>query len=194
MRRPRTADRRSPMIRLERFTRDDIDRLIGWISGPEFLVQWAGPEFDYPLDRRQLERHLKLAAAKLPDRVLYRIARPGAIIGHIELGAIDRRNRAAKVGRVLIGEEAERGKGAGLRALQLLLGVAFEDLNLHRLELAVYDFNRPAIRCYEKAGFRHEGVRRESVRVGEAYWNTCIMGLLAAEWRQGAALRERTGR
>jgi RimJ/RimL family protein N-acetyltransferase len=172
------------MIRLERFTRDDIDRLIGWITTPEFLIQWAGPEFGFPLDRRQLEKHIKLAGVKPPDRLIFKIADPTGVIGHVELGAIDRLNRAAKVGRVLIGTETRRGRGAAAEALEILCAIAFEDLNLHRLELAVYDFNHAAIRCYEKVGFRHEGLRRDSVRMGEVYWNTCVMGFLAPEWRR----------
>jgi RimJ/RimL family protein N-acetyltransferase len=46
----------------------------------------------------------------------------------------------------------------------------------------VFDFNRGAIRCYERAGFRIEGLMREKFRMGDAYWNCCVMSQLRSDW------------
>ena len=61
---------------------------------------------------------------------------------------------------------------------------AFERLGLHRLELDVYSFNpRARRRVYEKAGFRREGILRDSIRDGEGYADDILMAILEEEWR-----------
>jgi len=173
-----------PEIRLEPFTPGDMDRLIAWIETPEALLQWAGPDLVFPLTRRQLLDQLALAAGPEPSRYVYRIvlAASGEVIGHIELGTIDQRHRSARIARVLVAEPRWRGRGIAPAALGQVIDQAFGTLGLHRLELAVYDFNLAAIRCYEKLGFQREGLRRDAVRVGDTYWNCCVMGLLARDW------------
>lgn len=43
------------MVELKYFERSDFNQLIEWIDSPEFLLQWGGPGFDYPLNDAQLE-------------------------------------------------------------------------------------------------------------------------------------------
>ena len=56
-------------------------------------------------------------------------------------------------------------------------------LNLHRVELEVYDFNPRAMRCYEKAGFRHEGTRRQALFRDGRYHDTHHMAILYEEFQ-----------
>ena len=42
------------MLELKPFTEDDCERLIGWIPDARFLMLWAGPDYSWPLDRKQL--------------------------------------------------------------------------------------------------------------------------------------------
>ncbi len=76
-----------------------------------------------------------------------------------------------------------RSKGVGRRAIALALDVAFGDLALHRVELRVLQSNTRAIRCYEAAGFRHEGVLRDAVRIGDGFANDLIMSVLSTDPR-----------
>jgi RimJ/RimL family protein N-acetyltransferase len=62
------------------------------------------------------------------------------------------------------------------------LAFAFDELKMHRVELSVFDSNRAAIACYERAGFRSEGVRREMFRASDGYWSEIVMSILATEW------------
>ena len=55
--------------------------------------------------------------------------------------------------------------------------------DLHRVDLWVFDVNRRAIACYEKLGFRYEGLCRESFKAPEGYWGMIIMSLLESEWK-----------
>jgi RimJ/RimL family protein N-acetyltransferase len=172
-----------PNLTLRPFSRGEVGRLIAWAESAEFLMQWAGPLFTYPLDEAQLERYVQGAETDPPSRQIFTALETssGNAVGHIELNNIDRRNRSAMVSRVLI-EKASQGKGYGLELVRQVTAIGFRDLRLHRLELVVFDFNQAAIACYKRAGFTIEGRLREARRVGEEYWTLYLMSLLESEW------------
>jgi RimJ/RimL family protein N-acetyltransferase len=76
------------------------------------------------------------------------------------------------------------GLGLGTEAAILVLGYAFADLQLHRVDLRVIAYNRRAIRSYEKVGFSLEGRERETVLVNGEWHDDLIMGILDSEYRQ----------
>jgi RimJ/RimL family protein N-acetyltransferase len=81
-----------------------------------------------------------------------------------------------------IGEREFWGNGYGTDAMRLMLRLAFGELNLRRVTLGVYAYNPRAIRSYEKAGFRREGlIRSDCLRDGQR-WDTVFMGILRDEW------------
>jgi RimJ/RimL family protein N-acetyltransferase len=171
-------------ITLQPFTEADIDRLIGWIQSPEFLLQWGGSGFRFPLDRRQVLFHLAKSMEVPPDRLIYRAVNEdtGEVAGHGEILAIDTYDRCATLGRILVGSPQARGQGLGEQIVRELVTICFQELRLHRVSLRVYDFNRAAIRCYEKAGFQQEGLHREVHRTGKDYWSVYTMSILEHEW------------
>lgn len=57
-----------------------------------------------------------------------------------------------------------RGEGLGTEATRLTLDWAFNVAGLKNVKLEVWAPNTAAIRAYEKAGFRHVGVRRNGAR------------------------------
>jgi RimJ/RimL family protein N-acetyltransferase len=102
-------------------------------------------------------------------------------IGFIGLEGIDWANGDSWVG-IGIGEAEYRGKGYGTDAMQVILGFAFRELNLHRVSLSVFEYNPRAIRSYEKAGFRHEGRLRAEINRDGRRWDVLMMGILRTEW------------
>jgi RimJ/RimL family protein N-acetyltransferase len=66
--------------------------------------------------------------------------------------------------------------------MQLILGYAFMELNLHRVSLDVFGYNLRAIRSYEKVGFKLEGRKREMLLREGKRWDLIYMGILRAEW------------
>jgi RimJ/RimL family protein N-acetyltransferase len=172
-------------VHLLPFERSDFARLISWVPSAEFLMLWSGPFFTYPLDENQLETYYQSGQYDPPIRKIYKAvdAAGGHAIGHIELNNIDWRNLSASVSKVLVGLPTQQNKGCGTQMMQKLVEIAFDQLHLHRLELRVFDFNQPAIRCYEKVGFQIEGRLRDYRKVGEVYWSSCLMSLLEPDWR-----------
>jgi RimJ/RimL family protein N-acetyltransferase len=74
------------------------------------------------------------------------------------------------------------GRGYGTETIRLMLRYAFETLELHRVDLRVAEYNVRAIRCYEKCGFRREGVLRDSFFVDGRRHNDVLMAILREEW------------
>jgi RimJ/RimL family protein N-acetyltransferase len=62
------------------------------------------------------------------------------------------------------------------------LRFAFRELNLHRVELEVFEFNPRAAHCYEKAGFQHEGIRRQALFRNGRYHDAHQMAILQEEF------------
>jgi RimJ/RimL family protein N-acetyltransferase len=73
----------------------------------------------------------------------------------------------------------------------LVARYAFDELNLHRLQLTVIDYNPRAIAMYERLGFVREGNYREFGERDGARYDLFLYGLLRPEWREktrGASL------
>ena len=176
-------------VKLKPFTKTDIEQLIAWTTSAEFLLQWAGPALHYPLDQVQLLQHLaEVEQADLEHLIFKAVnSETGETVGHGELMGIDRSNLSAKIARILVGPPELRGHGIGERIVRELLRIAFEVLSLHRVTLNVFDFNKSAIRCYEKVGFQQEGILREARKHGNKYWNVCIMSILEYEFLETRA-------
>lgn len=129
------------------------------------------------------------------DRADFLITGPdGQILGESVINEIDQEARCANF-RIAMFGQASCGRGIGSWAVRVTRDFAFEVLGLHRLELDVFSFNPRAIRAYEKAGFRHEGARREAVPDGTGYGDDVLMAILEDEWReikQAEQIEERT--
>jgi RimJ/RimL family protein N-acetyltransferase len=172
------------MIELKYFERSDFKQLIDWIDSPEFLIQWSGPAFTYPLNDKQLEKYIENANNENAETLVYKVMdiEMGEVIGHISLRNIDRKNKSARMGKVLVGNKNSRGKRIGQQMIKEILNIAFDQLQLHRVSLGVFDFNISAITCYEKAGFIKEGLLRDFRKNGDEYWSLWEMSILENEW------------
>lgn len=106
------------------------------------------------------------------------------IIGGIGLHKVNRVQGTGEVG-YWIGEKYWRN-GYGSEALQAVLDLAFDKLNLRRLEAGVFDGNPSSGKLLEKYGFEREGMRREG-RICKAdgkLKDEIIYGLLRKEYRR----------
>lgn len=104
----------------------------------------------------------------------------GGCVGEAVLNEWDPGNESCNF-RIFLGPRG-RDRGFGTEATRLIVGYGFERLALHRISLEVYAFNPRARRAYEKAGFRSEGVLRESLRYNGQWIDATVMSILASEW------------
>jgi RimJ/RimL family protein N-acetyltransferase len=85
---------------------------------------------------------------------------------------------------IALGEREYWGQGYGTDAMRSLLRYAFQELNLRRISLLVFEYNTRAIRSYEKAGFLPEGRMRGMLLREGRRWDWLLMGILREEWQQ----------
>ena len=173
------------MIRLEQFEPADFDQLINWINTEELLINWAGNLFSFPLTQSSMEWYVKdTNNLQKSDALVYKVVeeQTAEVIGHISLGGISRKNRSARISRVLIGSEDKKGKGYCKQMIRAVLKIGFQDLNLHRISLGVYDFNSSALKCYQSSGFTIEGTMRDVLLHKEQWWSLIEMAIMEDEW------------
>jgi RimJ/RimL family protein N-acetyltransferase len=112
------------------------------------------------------------------------------LIGTCAFSQLDGENGSAMY-HITIGEKDCWGRGFGTEATRLMLAHAFETLRLHRVALAVFEFNERAIRSYRSCGFVIEGRAREAIWRDGRWWDEITMSVLEPEWqrarREGAA-------
>jgi RimJ/RimL family protein N-acetyltransferase len=175
------------MIKLEFFTKDDFEQLIQWIDTESLLISWSGSLFSFPLTQSSMEWYLgDTNDLNTSGALVYKAVETetGETIGHISLGGISRKNKSARISRVLIGNAANKGKGYCKQMITEVLKVGFDEMQLHRISLGVYDYNTAALKCYQAAGFSIEGTMREVLLHDGKWWSLIEMGILENEWHQ----------
>jgi RimJ/RimL family protein N-acetyltransferase len=172
---------RGTKTRLRALEHDDLPHFVRWINDPEvrrFMIM------RYPLSMAEEEQWWEGRLQRHNDHIFAIEAEDGTHIGNIGLHDIQRENRRAVLG-IVIGEKSYWGRGYGTDAIRAMLRWVFGYLNLNRVTLNVFSYNRRAIRCYRKCGFRHEGTMRQAHYVDGQYVDEWIMGILRDEFLAG---------
>ena len=105
------------------------------------------------------------------------------MIGVVGIESINHIKRKGTLG-VFIGDKAYRENGYGTEAIRLVLDFGFNYLNLNNIKLDVVEFNKRAIACYKKCGFKEYGRRRQSEFLNGKYYDTVEMDILAEEFKE----------
>jgi RimJ/RimL family protein N-acetyltransferase len=165
-------------VYLRPFDMADAQDLATWIN--DWRVAQT-LQFRWPMSVHQEEDFLGTMYTSKTDMVLaICLKEENRLIGGAGLHQIDPIHRRAVFG-IFIGDVDEWGKGHATDASRLMIQVAFERLNLRRIELDVHSFNPAAKRVYEKLGFEVEGVRRQHTHHQGRYHDTYLMALLRPE-------------
>lgn len=174
-------------IELQEFEGNDYSTLIDWINleSEIHFLQWGGRmAFDtFPIDNVQLEKHIEGTLGNYAVRRIFKVVNVGSadMVGYIELNNINLRDRSAQVSRVLVAPSF-RGKGIGYKMVKRVVEIGFDEIKLHRISLGVFDFNKGAIACYKKVGFKQDGILRDCMKVGTEFWSAVQMSILEDEW------------
>ena len=172
---------RGSRVRLTALTQSDLPTVVQWHQNPEFLRLFdALPA--YPKTEAALAQWLD-DTHKSTDAFLFAVRSldNDELIGYVELDGILWTHRVSGVS-IAIGEAKQWGKGYGYEVMQLVLRFAFDELNLHRIQLTVFSYNERATALYEKLGFQREGVHREHLQRDGRRYDMYLYGLLRSEW------------
>ncbi len=103
------------------------------------------------------------------------------LIGSCDLHNIDYINGTGEMG-IMIGDKNYWNRGFGVDATSLLLDYAFNVLNLSNVMLMVDNFNKRAIKCFTKVGFKEIGCRRAAKNLAGEKHDVLYMDLLSSEF------------
>ena len=107
-------------------------------------------------------------------------------LGTVSLKSIDFDNMTAEY--AIATRKKARGRGVATVATYEVLKKAFIDYELNRVYLNVFSNNVPAIKLYERCGFKFEGEFREHLRINGKFVNWKWYGILAKEFCQSDSL------
>jgi RimJ/RimL family protein N-acetyltransferase len=105
----------------------------------------------------------------------------GRLLGFVRIEGIEWTHGIGSL-KLAIGDPAERNKGYGSEALQLILHFAFSELNLYRLSAVVGGDNPAALRFFLRSGFVEEVRRRKALLRDGQTWDSIHLGMLRDEW------------
>lgn len=160
---------------------EDIPVFHRWYNDPE-ITRFLGNPF--PAISLRQEQAIIERLDDDPNRRAYSIVlKDGTLIGNCEINQLNWSARSCAVG-IAIGEKQYWGQGYGGEALDLMLSIAFDGLNLHKVWLTCAAYNERGLRAYRRIGFREEGRLRDDRFVDGSYHDTVIMGILEHEWRE----------
>src|SRR6185369_1095652 len=167
---PRETGRRRFMIAgehviLRAFERDDVERCYRWMNDPNIVRTL---KTRYPIAFQNEQEWLERAMHASNNERHFAIERKDdrSHIGNASIHDIDWVSRTAWFG-LFIGEPTAWNRGFGTDAIGTLTRLAFEEMNLVKLRINVFDYNEKAKHVLISHGFVEEGkLARDFYREG----------------------------
>jgi RimJ/RimL family protein N-acetyltransferase len=169
------------LVRLRCLERADLPQVVAWFNDPDTRAQLARTS---PMSLAEEERWFDALLKSNTDAVFVIETLPTArrpaprMLGLCGIHQIDWKHRCGTVG-IVIGGESDRGHGYGTDAMRVLVRHGTHDLNLHRVQLEVFDDNAAARASYARVGFVVEGVRKDAMFKAGRYRDLVMMAVIA---------------
>lgn len=171
-------------LRLRALEKEDLPKFVEWLNDPEVIENlFVDHPFSLAAEEQWFEGVMKSPMFERPLCIEVREGEHWKMIGNLSIMDINWQHRNGELG-IVIGDKAEWGKGHGTEVISLYINHLFNELNLHRVWLRVYDANLAGIRCYEKVVFQHEGTLREAIYKHGQYIDMHVMSILSTEWKK----------
>jgi len=162
-----------------------------WSLDDEYLL-YSDMDLPIPISKAKAKKKLEAIEKAVDENKNYffftiRTRGEDRLVGYARIFWIE---WSAGVGRVeiSIGEVADRKKGYGSEALRLILGFAFNELNLYNLAAWVPEYNSTALMCFQKHGFVEEARRRQALERDGRRWDVIHLGLLREDYLKQAGV------
>ena len=149
---------------------DDLDFLYELENNPDL---WEVSGTLAPYSRHVLKQYLDNAHKDIFEAKQLRLcicSKDHKLLGLIDLFDFDAKNRRAGVG-IVVAESADRDRGFGSEALQLVCEYAFHTLDLRQLYAYVGEQNMPSIHLFTKLEFKKAALLEDWTRYGQEFRN-----------------------
>ena len=162
------------IVKIRKFRISDKEKLIEmYESLSDDAVRWGMP----PYNRERLEKGW---LSNLQNLIAIVAFYKDKIVGHAQIFKFPNPRRKGTGDLLIYLHQDFHNVGLGTAMLTKLIELAKKE-GLHRVGLDVIADNKPAIRLYQKFGFKVEGVKKEAY-FGEdgKYHDELVMGLILA--------------
>ena len=183
-----------PDVALNPVSREDVNRLSGWLDDSEVNSSWYGlGEDGVPLHIGYSPHEIVQASDQEweqvfedEDRKMFSVyTSQGDHIGEGQL-VIEWPLLEAQL-FLLIGRKDLWHHHYGTSALIEMLDQAYQTYDLHRVWVDVPEYNEHALQLFRHLGFVLEGHLRKTHRKGDTWFDSYAMGLLADEYSRRRA-------
>lgn len=160
-------------LRLKPLSVDDLDLVMTWVNDHEVMQYFANRQKD--ISEAEERSYIEKLVASPNDRA-FSVFDGDLYVGQCSINQI---YWPARNGRLFVViRKGVQGKGYGSDAIRLLLGHAWNVLDLHKVFLIVRKDNKVAQARYLKLGFDFEGVLKDEYCINGHYFDMVRMGII----------------
>jgi RimJ/RimL family protein N-acetyltransferase len=172
---------------LRPFEAGDLEELYAFHSLPEVarFLYWEARDLVQVravLDAKVRQGVLEDEGQVLALAVVWREV--GVVVGEVSLHWLSRRDRQGEIGFVF--HPGYQGKGLATEAAEVVLGLGFDELGLHRMIGRCDALNVASARVMERLGMRREAHFVQNERFKGAWGDELVYAMLEDEWRARA--------
>lgn len=143
-----------------------IDYLSQWLAWPKICNR----EQDFRLFIQRV-LHEYAEGKSMTCAIIYK----GKIVGNCSFNTINHDTKCAEVGYWL--SQQHQGKGIITRVVKHLINIAFNDLDMTKVQLSAAVDNQPSRRVAERVGMTLEGVLTNQEKIEDRILNHAIYGI-----------------
>ncbi len=162
------------IIKLRALEPSDVALLYDWENNTSLWILGSNLR---PFSKNILEQYVENSHLDIYEAKQQRFMIDGIeckkTVGTIDLFDFDPTNKRAGVGIYI--HEDFRQNGFATEALELLKSYTNQILGLHQLHAEMLESNKASYRLFANAGFNEIGVKKDWVRVGNAFENEIAM-------------------
>lgn len=166
------------MIEFRPVSEEDSEPLWSWLNDPETVLNgFTDPVIPQSIQRvRNRIRHWM----ETPGRQDFMVRNDDKLVGLCQVYSVDFRNLSCEVG-VVIGQPDFRRRGIGKAAMLFAIGIAFDQMNMHRCQASVLTGNVAGMALVRSVGMTLEGTVKEACFKNGQYHDISLFGLLRGQ-------------
>lgn len=170
---------RGKRIILREQREEDAPFFTYWFNQPQVMFQCG---FEKTVDEEEVRTVINVNHKSL-DSVWFTITDlEGKIIGETGLLRMFPAWHQTDL-TIIIPDPEMQHRGYGTEAISMVLDMAFNEYQMHRVSIGVVGLNTDALEFYKKVGFKQEGVLEEAYYYNDEYSDFIMMRILSREWK-----------
>ncbi len=144
-----------------------------WVNDERTHALWCAGLLPRPLTEEAMEAFLEKDGKEWDGFAYMATEDDGKPVGFF-IYSVNAEENSGFLKFIVLNREL-RGKGYGVQMIKLALKYAFDITGVKSVQLNVFQGNRAAMRCYEKAGLTVRRIDENAYQYGDEQWTRCNM-------------------